>query len=350
MGLITDLTGDLDGIQATAIVSNVEGELRGVQISGVGNSVAGVSRGAQIAGVFNSGEGRFDGGQVAGVFNSAEDDVDGAQVSGVFNVAEGDVQGAQVAGVFNTSEGSVDGVQVSGVFNTASGSVGGAQIGGVFNVADGFLGGFQMAGVFNVAEDMQGLQLGVVNVARDVQGTQIGIVNISRFNRGLPIGLINISADGVSGLTLWSDSRGFTYGGFQFGTRYTYTIIMGGTSANDPWQTMSLGFGIGGHVDLGNFFLEGDISQKIFFTQEDLDNPEGWAEENQNGYPSVRLMGGIKIFDHLALFGGFQMDAWFPDWMDGSSYPLGADEKVEEFMVGDFPIHYVPRWFLGVRI
>jgi hypothetical protein len=203
--------------------------------------------------------------------------------------------------------------------------------------------------VFNVAQDLPGVQIGVVNVARDVTGPQIGVVNISRSNQGLPIGLINISGDGATGVTSWSDSRGFTYAGFQFGTRNSYTLLSAGTSIHDPWALYSAGISLGMHLPLGQFYIASDIGQRIVFTREDTENPENW-DYDDNSYYSLRLLGGIRLIGKISLQGGVQVDGWFPRWMSGDGYPLHEGENVENFSVEGFPVSYVPRWFIGLRL
>lgn len=346
-GLITS-HHTVNGIQISYLMGDLEGDLQGIQLAGVGSSLGGTGQGFQISGVFNSAH-SSPGGQIAGVFNSSETDMQGIQISGVFNSAEGKVDGFQSAGVFNSAEGDLNGFQMSGVFNSAEGSVAGMQLAGVFNWAEGTVSGIQGAGVFNVAGDLPGVQIGVVNVARDVTGPQIGLINISRSNRGLPIGLINISADGATGVTSWSDSRGFTYAGFQFGTRNSYTLLSAGTSIHDPWAVYSAGVSLGLHLPLGQFYLESDLGHRVVFTREDTRNPEGWVYED-NSYYSARFLGGIRLIGNLSLMGGVQLDGWFPRWMSGTGYPLYEGEKVEEFSVEDFSIRYVPRWFIGLRL
>jgi len=323
-------------------------------VAGVFNTANDSVEGAQIAGVFSTANRETNGVQVSGVFNTTALNVEGAQIAGVFNVAGNGYSGIQIGGVFNLSNTTGAGPQIAGVFNRVEKTFGGFQIAGVWNWVGDSLYGIQIGGIFNRAKDVSGGQIGLINIGRDVKGSQIGLINISKSLSGLPIGLINISADGVTGVTAWTDSYGQAYGGIQFGTNRAYTYMVGGTSANSPGAVMSAATGMGLHFNIGNLFIETDIGAKVFFTQAEISDWTTFINKQDHPFGTAKIMAGIKIFPHLSFFGGLSVDTWVngwnPGWLNDGFYPLGANEVVNHYTFEGVDISYVPRWFIGVRI
>ncbi|MBI9104151.1 MAG: caspase family protein [Spirochaetales bacterium] len=386
MGMITSLSGYLDGIQLSYLFGSVENGVNGAQVAGIFNTNEGTTDGIQVSGVFNAAEGAMNGLQIGGVFNSQTEgfleglqiggvfnehsggNLDGFQIGGVFNShTGGTIDGFQLAGVFNTSVGIYDGMQIGGVFNTSKGNMGGSQIAGVgsfhsgetfnggqvsgiINTVSGNLKGFQMAGVYNQSGDLQGVQTGVVNKAKDVRGTQIGLINISdSYTKGVPIGLINITRDGIHKISSWSDSVNNAYAGFQLGTQNVYTIFYGGTDLDNPGDEVAAAVGAGAHIDINALFIEGDLAAKHFFKPSEFFNSEYWIKENHFTSPTLRILAGFRISPFLSILGGMTIDAWFPDYMDGATFPMKEIEKVQTFNDWGIDVSYLPRWFLGVR-
>jgi len=132
--------GALDGL-SVGMVSTVTGAVQGLQLSALTNLVGGPVRAAQLSALFNQ------------------------SLS---------VEGAQVA-LLNRTQGSMHGLQ-AGALNFA-GSSQGLQLSGV-NIA-GDLEGVQI-GIVNVGKRVRGVQLGLVNIADDVDGLPIGLISVSK--------------------------------------------------------------------------------------------------------------------------------------------------------------------------
>jgi hypothetical protein len=370
----------IDGLDI-GMLNFITEDLNGVQLAAISNFVGEDVNGVQAAGTFNILEGDVDGVQLAGVFNITSGEIDGAQAAGVFNIAGGDASFFQGAGVFNIADGGVDGFQGSGVFNIANGDVNGFQGAGVFNIAEGEVDGFQGAGVFNIAGGVDGvqaatvntagrvdgIQIGVVNVGGTVHGGQIGLINISREFYGLPIGLINIAGNGLFAPQAWSDDRGFTYGGLQFGAGAMYTLVFGGAPYQTYQETAAVGAGFGLHFVLGSLYIDGDVSIKGLgsgtnlgesivnaalnfkdvFTGDIFGGSVSWGEKL---YPALRTTVGFEVFNSLAIFGGMSLEAHIPGFNEKTSYfHAGTPWSIDLGLAGT-SLDLYPRWYLGLRL
>ena len=370
----------IDGLDI-GMLNFITEDLNGIQLAAISNFVGRDVNGVQAAGTFNILEGDVDGVQLAGVFNITSGEIDGAQAAGVFNIAGGDASFFQGAGVFNIAEGGVDGFQGSGVFNIADGDVNGFQGAGVFNIAEGEVDGFQGAGVFNIAGGVDGVQaatvntagrvdgvqIGVVNIGGTVHGGQIGLINISREFHGLPIGLINIAGNGLFAPQAWSDDRGFTYGGLQFGAGAMYTLVFGGAPYQTYQETAAVGAGLGLHFVLGSFYIDSDVSIKGLgsgsnfgesivdaalnfkdvFTGGAASGPDSWGEKL---YPALRATAGFEVFNSLAIFGGVSLEAHVPGFNEKTSYfHAGTPWSIDLGLAGT-SLDLYPRWYLGLRL
>ncbi|MBN2051261.1 MAG: caspase family protein [Spirochaetales bacterium] len=368
-GLLNFVTEDVRGVETAAIFNITGGDVVGGQAAGIMNINGQDLSLFQGAGVFNINGGRVRGFQGAGVFNIAGEDVNGAQGAGIFNITDGTLRGVQAGGIFNIAEGSLNGAQGAGIFNIAGGSMRGFQGAGIFNITDGKSSiGAQVAGIFNLAEDFQGGQVSLVNVAEDlkgaqvglvnigdqVRGTQIGLVNISKDIKGIPVGLINISGSGLHHIQGWYDQFGYTYVAFQAGTRNLYTIAYAGVPYNNPESSVAAGVGLGLNYRLGNLYVEGDLSAKrIAFgshIEESIRNVFYQASSN-NLFPAARVMLGFRIFDFLAVFGGFSINACIRGVTDSSIFVFEGDPwKTLSYEDPSWSMGLYPNWTLGVRI
>jgi len=203
----------------------------------------------------------------------------------------------------------------------------------------------------NVAKDLRGVQLGVVNIGQDVEGTQLGLVNINRDITGLPIGLINISTAGLHNLSIFSDEKGFTYAGFQFGTKSFYTFIFGGVDSKTPETDLASGIGMGTHFTAGPLYLDIDFSAKHLVpavTWED--KIKRFFNFGTQTFPSLRLSLGIALAKNLSLFGGI----YFDGLIAGITEPTRFHEGTPVFTVPlerfGTDISAYKRWFIGIRI
>jgi hypothetical protein len=333
LGTIMNITEDkLTGIQASGVGNIIEGDLMGLQYAGVFNIVGRDATAAQCAGVFNVNEGNASFLQAAGVFNMVSGTFGGVQAAGVFNMSSEKLTGFQAAGVFNMAEGPVNGAQISGVFNTAT-KVSGAQI-----------------GVVNITEDVSGTQVGIVNISSGVvRGAQVGIVNISKDLQGIPIGIINIVENGRFRTSAWYAERGMGYVGFEMGSRHLYTLLYGGMALGERPSLYSAALGLGLHIPVGPFFVDGDLSAKASWT--------GWSQSElaqafdmstvSPVWPSARLMVGVQAFGFLGIFGGVMLDATIPGYTAATELHQGSDSFTMELW--GTSVQAYPKLFAGIK-
>ncbi|MCK5202025.1 MAG: hypothetical protein KAR21_26920, partial [Spirochaetales bacterium] len=313
----------LEGVQI-GLINFLKKDVKGAQISSTFNMIEGKNNGAQIAGVFNMSRGSA-AYQGAGIFNISDDTTKGAQTAGIFNISSGNMEGVQASGIFNIAAEEMKGLQGAGIFNISDKQSNGAQFAGIFNTSGGFFDGIQAAGIFNtsrghkglqaslvnVTEDINGLQIGLVNYGRNVEGVQLGLVNINNEIKGLPIGLINISRQGLSHISTWQDSTGFTYFGYQVGARNIYTRIFGGEYTDTEESELVTGVGIGYHLGLGPVYVEAeaDIKQLNYGSKFSDAFKEAFAPVNSRVFfTGLSISGGIEFLGSLAVFGGVAWD------------------------------------------
>ena len=333
-------------------INIVQEDLRGTQLAAIMNLVGRNTTGVQAAGILNITEGAVDGVQLASIFNIAEEGTSGVQSAGVFNISSDDTEWAQLAGIFNITEGDVHGAQAAGIFNIADEDLRGFQGAGIFNITSGRVQGVQAAGIFNSADEVRGVQIGLVNIGDEVRGCQIGLVNISDDLYGVPIGLINISSNGLHHLNGWSDEKGMTYLGLQFGTRNFYSFAYGGTHFETPGEQMVAGFGWGLHFPIGAAYLEFDLSGKRAAWG-------GSAEENlialfsaSNNFPIIpaaRIGLGIELGSSFAIFGGISIDGHIPGVTPELPPFLSGTPQTIKYN-GTAVMELYPRWYAGIRI
>jgi hypothetical protein len=284
--------------------------------------------------------------QSAAVFNYTGKNMSGAQLGGAASITEGTFGGFQGAGVFNITGESFGGCQLAGAFNIAQGSMSGFQGAGVFNYTGGAVAGAQLSMV-NIAGDVAGAQVGVVNIAKKVDGVQIGLFNIAEENTGLAIGLFSYSKNGIHDFEIWHDTGNFSQVAFKFGTKYFYSIVLGGYNfvEENDWL-WNLGFGIGAHLPVGRFFLDIDVLASKQF-EESL----GWDNffSIHSLLPRMRLKGGFSIFRGFSIFAGVELQMYHPylyyrsDLVEDFIFELPVDDMAET-------CKFVPRFFIGIQI
>jgi hypothetical protein len=202
-------------------------------------------------------------------------------------------------------------------------------------------------GLVNISGEVRGGQVGLVNVATgEVQGTQIGLVNIARHMRGLPVGLVNVSERGGFIWSGWITEDGYGYAGLQMSSGLLYTMLYGGAQLAASPSLFAAGLGLGLRVPMGPFFVETDFSVQHVFEGD----PEGWSAGFSNGYspvfPTFRLLGGVKFFRSLGLFGGIVLNGHIP----GSTLqtPLHTGTPLElSFTNGSLQLY--PKLVAGLR-
>jgi len=102
--------------------------------------------------------------------------------------------------------------------------------------------------------------------------------------------------------------------------------------------------GVGVEIPFDRLFIDLDLSAKGFI-EINRDSPS-YKDGNHGWYASMRLLGGVKIFEKLSLFGGFLLDM-FPgfqesvsDVHDGYSWALGRN---------DHETIFYPQWTVGLQ-
>jgi hypothetical protein len=332
LNLIAGSCYAIQGCELGAVLNLTETRVAGVQMAGVGNVLGGDLLGYQAGGVFNVVGGNSLAFQQAGVFNLVEGDSAFLQAAGVFNMSQGRTAGVQAAGVFNLTERQLFGAQLAGVVNWAA-RVAGAQV-----------------GLVNISGDVTGAQIGLVNVAAgDVRGSQIGLVNISRDLYGVPVGLVNVVQKGTRHLSAWWVEKDFAYVGYEMGSRYFYTLVYAGGQLGQDSGLYVFGSGFGLNIPLGSFFVNTDLSAKLAlpgFSQEQLAAGLDFSEVSPV-FPSLRILGGVKLLGFLNLFGGVVMDSWIPGYTARTALHEGASLTVD---LWGTPVQLYPRLFTGIKL
>jgi hypothetical protein len=348
LNLLVGSAYGIKGAQLGTIMNITQDKLTGVQASGVGNIIEGDLLGIQYSGVFNIVGGDTTAAQWSGVFNVNEGNTSFMQASGVFNMVGGTFAGVQAAGVFNMSKDQLTGLQAAGVFNMAEGPVLGAQISGVFNTADRVSGA--QLGVVNIAKDVGGTQIGIVNISDGtVRGAQVGIVNISKDLYGIPIGLINIVENGAFHTSGWYSELGMGYVGFEMGSRHLYTLMYFGMELKENPSLYTGALGLGLHIPVGRFFVDGDLAAKSSWT--------GWSSEELTDafsmtnlspvWPSARLKVGVQVLDFFSIFGGVILDATIPGHTLATGLHQGSSFTMD---LWDTSMEVYPKLFAGIKL
>jgi hypothetical protein len=327
LGLIAAAGYELRGAALSPFGISNTGTVRGLQAAGI-YTIAGTNMwGLQAAGIFNMAGGDRYGVQAAGLFNIAGANIWGLQSGSIFNIAGGDTYGIQAAGIFNITQNNMTGVQGAAIFNIAGNGGRGIQAAGIFNNAAGDFEGLQLGGIVNIAAGTtKALQMGLVNIGGEGRGVQIGLVNVSQNEEVVPIGLVNIVKGGMMRPAVYYDDMELINFSFMSGSRHVYSLFSVGTqripmgSNADSWALgkkdgenfLVYRVGIGTEFSLGKrVFLDLDISSGNILNldtlsreRDDIESPDGSISIiNQ-----ARLTAGLKVFEHLGVFGGLSYD------------------------------------------
>jgi hypothetical protein len=317
LSAVADVTGPLDGGQASGVASIADGPIEGAQLAGVAALGTDGVRGFQFGGVLAGGGGDLEGVQAAGVGVYAEY-VAGAQLAGVFALAGGDVEGLQLGAVVNVAGGHVAGAQL-GLLNVAGDGVDGLQAGllnlagealdggaqlGLLNVAGGDSGGAQV-GLLNTTGSLEGAQIGLLNLAGGpIRGVQVGLLNIAE-SADAGIGLLSIYRRGRSTLRVSGDSQGFLGGSVTHGAGVThnlYEVAVNPFVADTP---LRVGAGFGLRATWDRALLDFDLMAHgaLFFGQ----------DVETDLLPEARITLGLRPFEdgpvgfHVSLAYRFQL-------------------------------------------
>ena len=286
--------------------------LHGLELSGIGAFRSDGVKGLQGAGVFNGSGGYMKGLQVAGTGNFVAGNMLGVQLSGVGNMVNGKASGLMAASGANIVRGNfiglqgvvglntvverMDGMQVAG-FGNYAGETRGVQ-GAIANVTGRAMNGLQV-GLANVnLGQARGVQGGLVNYSRKIKGVSIGLVNIASEMDGAPIGLVNAIGNGMLAAGMWYEDTSVANFGVKMGSKTFYTIVGLGFEPEGKDQDRSVTvLGIGGHIDLGRFWVDVDLVSQSVNADPEIDN-------RVDIMPKLRVGVGFRLFQQLALVAG----------------------------------------------
>jgi hypothetical protein len=232
-------------------------------------------------------------------------DVKGVQTSLLGAVAGGDVRGGQASLGASVAAQDVLGVQASTGVNVTAGTLRGLQLGSGLSYA-GALAGAQVS-VINIGGHVRGFQLGVINLARRVEGAQVGVINLAVENEGVGVGLISGALRGYNHVSVYASDLAPVNVSVQIGSKYLYTLLSGGYQPLplsgalnvDTYSILSLG--IGGHIPVGDFFVDLDVSGGTLLPNRTFDSQDqvlgvgraivGWQPEGQ----LFGVFGGVAV-------------------------------------------------------
>lgn len=234
---------------------------------------------------------------------------------------------------------------MAGIFNLSEGDIRGAQLSSILNISDGNIKGAQISSVYNSSQLMTGVQIGIVNKASIVNGTQIGLINIAdEIEGGVPIGLINIIGNGQFHGCTWYDGNNIFTFGLKTGTKYFYSLLSLGFTTNKEEMSFYPGIGLSVEIPINRMFIDLDLSLKGFI---ELEKENDTFEYDKNGlYASLRLLGGVKIFERLSLFAGLLLDMYA---VDESSRSDLHDGYFWSFAIKDQEFEFYPQWTVGLQ-
>lgn len=341
VGLVNGGTA-LYGLGLALAGNSYDEETRGVMLAGWTNNMSSDAAGLQVAGVVNTVEGRFAGLQVTPGNNTAQLGLWGLQVAGLGN-GTNELHGLQATLVgMNFTAGTVRGVQLSGLGSNEAEDVYGLQVAGIVNSSQ-TLSGVQV-GLVNVSGDVAGAQVGLINIGSTVRGTQLGLLNFAQRMKGVPLGLASFEEGAPFHLETWASDIQLLNVGVKFGGKSTYTTLLAGMGPDARLQRYSLGLGFGGHLSLGRYFwMEMDMSGSVVRHRgEPLLN-------GANALAQGRLMLGLQLFEHFALFAGPTYNAYF-SWSDEDRQAPTTLPVRQLQLDPDITLQHWPGLQFGLRI
>ncbi len=248
---------------------------------------------------------RLTGTQIGGIFNMAEE-ARGIQLTWALNRAE-TLNGLQTAMVMNVASGASEGWQNALFLNVASESFKGAQSSFV-NIA-GEMNGLQV-GFVNRAKAAKGLQLGLVNSGGDGNGLQLGLVNIAGDYDGAAVGLVTVHRKGYNHLFVNSGTMEQFVVSASWGSQYIYTNLQVGTAFKNNGPSVAAG--IGGHLPIRKFYVDGDIAGGYRF-----------SGPSEGAVVRARLQPGLELGEHFAIQTGIVVEA--QSWLGLAGADPGND-------------------------
>ena len=284
---------------------------------------------------FNYQDRPFRGVQASWLVNQARE-MAGSQLCLFGNLAQKDLKGWQLSSMVNWTVGALQGGQISGIVNIGH-QVRGWQLSGSTNIAKRIQ-GWQIAGAANIAKEIKGVQIGAFNAAKKVEGWQIGVFNLSEEIDGVPLGIFNYSQTGLFNLGGWRDELGFNYVTLISGSRTFYTAFsVGHRMPVGDEEIFSLGLAAGRHFDHGSGYTDIEIGQYAIVSEFN-------DSHDQDLLARLRLVGGWKIGLGWSIFGGFSVNALWPDGAD----PLVAPREDITINYNDDLLLW-PGLFAGIR-
>lgn len=298
------------------------------------------------AGVIQSYAAAIKGVQFTLFLNDTGGEINGAQFSLFKNSAGSDVYGHQGTLGFNKIEGNLHGSQGGLIFNKVYGNINGAQFSGVFNLSRGDINGAQFSGIFNNAQSVNGAQIGIINHAGIINGVQIGLINrAEEMNSGIPIGLVNIIGNGQLHGCTWYDGNNIFNFGLKSGTNYFYSLLSFGFTTNSEERGFYPGIGFGGEIPFERFFIDLDLSLKGFIEYQNVNDK--FEFDKKGIFNSLRITGGVKIFERLSIFAGALLDLYVSEI--GLPVSRIHDGYNWSFESANNEVKLYPQWIVGLQ-
>ncbi len=217
--------------------------------------------------------------------------LDGLSIAPFSSVQRGG-RGLQIAALAAEVNGSWHGMQASALIAVSRSQATGLQLAAT-TVAKDFT-GLQL-GIINVADEVSGAQVGILNFANTVRGTQLGFFNSAKHSR-FSVGAINAIRDTPLRFAIEASSSAAIRAILKMGGGRLYAKLTAGWS---PLKTLRLGWGLGFHQTLGNwFYVEPEVEAQSVW---DLREPSTFARQ---GAFMARTNLGYQWAPQLAIYVG----------------------------------------------
>ncbi|MBI4976816.1 MAG: caspase family protein [Spirochaetes bacterium] len=233
------------------------------------------------------------------------------------------------------------GAAIAPVMNLAYEEANGVQLTLGFNAA-GTLRGLQCAWAFNSAVDVYGAQSAFLfNKARTVNGIQFALINIAD-DAAVPLGLVNIISNGQMHGAMWFDEFNIASFAFKSGSRYVFTFTLIGFAHDKVTQAL----GIGVELPADPFYLGLDASVEYIFGTKVRTYTDASGEHSDRFTASgfhVRLIAGMKFYEHLGIFAGFTYR-----FLGGTNWDLASHSLPYDFN-DTASVRHIPGFVIGMQ-
>ena len=227
------------------------------------------------------------------------------------------VQSIRLSGIYKFSNVSgMDGYQAGRFLNVAKDVAKGIQSAGDYDYVLRKLFGYQVSDIINLNKgNMWGIQFAPVNLRGEgnALAVQVDLINSSETGSVVPIGgLVTQKKGSLGHFWVFTDDMLFLVAGYRTGSGIFYAhsnIGIGGAMiGREGDRLMSYRGGFGLEFPIGKFFIDIDFSiGDIFKVDEGKDLLNIFFGFNTGLY-QIRLIGGYKIYERLAVFFGISYD------------------------------------------